>query len=156
LLRLLKKYCNYFNTQSNLLPWLYYYFALQSTFNTKFIDMKKLQQSIRHATNGILWFVLADRNGKIHLLAMLLVIAVSNWLHISPIEFSILMLCCAKVIGLEMVNHAIEQFCNDYHAGYKTAIKTIKDVSAGAVLWCSILSAVIACIIYYPYLNKFF
>jgi diacylglycerol kinase len=118
--------------------------------------IKKLIYSVHNASNGLRWFMLTDRNGKIQLIAMLLIVTLGICMRISTTDFCILLVCCAMVIGLEMVNHAIEQFCDDYHAGYKTAIKTIKDVSAGAVLWCSILSAIIACILFYPYVLIFF
>jgi diacylglycerol kinase len=113
--------------------------------------MKKFFQSFRYASNGLLWFALTDRNGKVHFACMIVAIVLGFVLHITHIEWCIIIICFAIVISLEMINHAIEQFCNDYHAGYKDAIKTIKDVSAGAVLWASIMSAIIGAIIFVPY-----
>jgi diacylglycerol kinase len=113
--------------------------------------MKKFLQSFTYAGNGLLWFALTDRNGKVHFACMLLAILFGFIFRISNIEWCIIIVCCGIVIALEMINHAIEQFCNDYHPGYKDAIKTIKDVSAGAVLWASMMSAIIGIIIFWPY-----
>jgi diacylglycerol kinase len=113
--------------------------------------MKKFFQSFRYAGNGLLWFALTDRNGKVHFACMLLAIILGFAFHITNTEWCIIIICFGLVIALEMINHAIEQFCNDYHAGYKEAIKTIKDVSAAAVLWASIMSAIVGTIIFWPY-----
>jgi diacylglycerol kinase len=127
-------------------------FKLINHNQIKLKKMKKIRNSFNYAFQGLRWFLLTDRNGKIHTVCMIAAIVLSIYLRISRIEFCIILLCCALVLSLEMINHAIEQFCNDYHPGYKNAIKTIKDVAAAAVLWASILSAVIAAIIFFPYL----
>jgi diacylglycerol kinase len=117
--------------------------------------MKKLINSFGYAFQGMHWFLLTDRNGKIHFTLAIISIVLGFLFQITSVEWCIILLCIAMVLALEMINHAIEQFCNDYHPAYKTAIKTIKDVSAAAVLWASIGAGFIGVIIFYPYCKAF-
>lgn len=115
--------------------------------------MKKQQnllQSFYHAFNGIRYFFLNDRNGKIHLAAAIAVITLSFVLKLTPGEWTIALLCIAIVTSLEMMNAAIEKLCDLVQTDFHPVIKIIKDVSAAAVLFAAIVSAVIACIIFIP------
>jgi undecaprenol kinase/diacylglycerol kinase (ATP) len=106
--------------------------------------------AFKHAFRGIKDFFIADRNGKLHLTAALIVIATGVWLHISITEWCLLLLCIAAVITLEMMNAAIEKLCDLIHKDFHPSIKFIKDVSAGAVLFASIISAITGLIIFIP------
>jgi len=109
-----------------------------------------LLSAFRHAFNGIKQFFITDRNGKLHLAVALIVTAMAFILHVSATEWIILLMCIALVIGLEMINAAIEKLCDLVHKDFHPSIKFIKDVSAAAVLWASIISAVIGSIIFIP------
>ncbi|CAN5264895.1 diacylglycerol kinase family protein [soil metagenome] len=106
--------------------------------------------AFKHAFRGIKDFFITDCNGKLHLIAALLVIAAGVWLHISTTEWCLLLLCIAAVISIEMINAAIEKLCDLIHKDFHPSVKFIKDVSAGAVLVFSIISAVIGLIIFIP------
>ncbi|QEC67627.1 diacylglycerol kinase family protein [Panacibacter ginsenosidivorans] len=103
-----------------------------------------------HAWKGIQQFFLHDRNGRIHLGAAIATVMAGFVLHVSNIEWIVLLLCIAAVISLEMINAAIEKLCDMVHEAYHPTIKNIKDISAGAVLLVSIISVVIAAIIFIP------
>jgi diacylglycerol kinase len=109
-----------------------------------------LLTAFRHAFNGIKQFFIADRNGKLHFIASVIVIAAAFALHVSATEWIVLLLCIALVIGLEMINAAIEKLCDLVHKDFHPSVKFIKDVSAAAVLWISIISAVIGFTIFIP------
>ena len=111
---------------------------------------QNLFKSFSNAFNGLWTFLLHDRNGKIHLTATIAVIILSFALNISLTEWIAVLLCIAIVMALEMINAAIEKLCDVVHKDFHPVIKMIKDISAGAVLWASIISAVIACIIFIP------
>jgi diacylglycerol kinase len=110
--------------------------------------------AVRHALNGIIWFFIAERNGKIQAIVMLLSLLLSFIFKISVTEWCLVLLCNAIVISLEVVNTAIEQLCNEVYPGYNENIKFIKDASAGAVLISSVFSIVIAALIFVPKLFK--
>ena len=111
---------------------------------------QNLFKSFSNAFNGLWIFLLHDRNGKIHLAATIAVIMLSFALNISLNEWFAVLLCIAMVMSLEMINAAIEKLCDVVHKDFNPAIKTIKHISAAAVLWASIISAIIACIIFIP------
>ncbi len=107
-------------------------------------------QTLGFASNGIAWFFITERNGKLQAMVLVAVLLASFYFGLSMVEWCIVLLCGGLVIALEMINTAIEQVCNDYHPGYKQSIQFIKDTSAGAVLVASILSIVIGLIIFLP------
>lgn len=104
----------------------------------------------KHAGTGLWVFFTRDRNAVIHGLVTTGVLVASWLFSIAPIEWVVVLLCCGAVIGLEMINSAIERLCDLVHPDYHPAIKYTKDISAGAVLWVSIISVIIGCIIFLP------
>jgi diacylglycerol kinase len=109
-----------------------------------------------YAYNGIVVFFRHERNGRIQLLIAVLVVLLGLLFSISLFEWIILLLCIASVISLEMVNSAIEKLCNLVHPKYHPAVKVIKDISAAAVLWFSMISAIIGIIIFLPKFHHLF
>lgn len=107
-------------------------------------------QSFGNAFKGMRVFFLHDRNGKIHLAATIAVIVIGFTFSVSATEWFAVLLCIGLVIALEMINAAIEKLSDIVQAEFHPGIKFIKDVSAAAVLWASIISVVIACIIFIP------
>lgn len=103
-----------------------------------------------NAFNGLGNFLMRDRNGRIEFCAALIAIGVGFWLRISAAEWLAVVLCIGAVITAEMLNSAIEKLCDMVHAEYHPVIKVIKDVAAGAVLFASIISVVVAFIIFLP------
>jgi undecaprenol kinase/diacylglycerol kinase (ATP) len=52
-----------------------------------------------------------------------------------------------------MVNHALEKLCDMVHPEWHPVIKTVKDVSAGAVLVAAVVSVAVGLIIFIPKLS---
>lgn len=109
-----------------------------------------LSAAFRHAFNGMAQFFRYDRNGKLHICAAVLVAAAGWYCKISATEWCVLLLCIGLVIGLEMLNYAMENLCNLVHNDFHPLIKAVKDVAAAAVLWSAITSAGIGLIIFIP------
>jgi len=107
-------------------------------------------KAFTYAWKGMQQFFLHDRNGRIHLGAALAAVMAGFALRVSGIEWLILLLCIAAVIAMEMINAAIEKLCDMVHKDFHPTVKTIKDISAGAVLWVSVISAVIGAVIFLP------
>jgi diacylglycerol kinase len=105
-------------------------------------------QSVKHALNGMTYFFLHERNGKLQLCIAITVVAIAVGLGVSATEWLILLLCFALVMGAEMVNSAIERLCDVVQEEYHPVIKIVKDVAAGAVLFISIVAVIIGCIIF--------
>lgn len=109
-----------------------------------------------YAFNGLAVFFRNERNGKIQLVIAVVIIMFAGLLHVSAIEWIVLLSCIAIVLSFEMINSAIEKLCNLIHPNYHPSVKVIKDISAGAVLWVSVFSGIIGFIIFLPKLFVFF
>lgn len=109
-----------------------------------------LSKAFVHAFRGMEYFFTHDRNGRIHLLAAVVVSATGYYAAISATEWAILLLCMAMVISFEMLNHALEKLCDLVHSEHHPLIKTAKDVAAAAVLWSALISALVGLFIFIP------
>ena len=96
------------------------------------------------------YFFLSDRNGKIHLAIAVIVIAAAFAFSISAGEWCLVLLCTALVMATEMLNCALEKLCDKVQPDFHPVIKIVKDVSAAAVLFESVISIVIGLIIFLP------
>lgn len=70
---------------------------------------------------------------------------------ITHLEWLVILLTSALVMGLEALNTAIEKLCDLYSTETNDQIKNIKDIAAAAVLICAIFSVGIAVLIFMPY-----
>lgn len=117
--------------------------------------MKKLFKSIVFAIQGIRQFFLINRNAKIQIAMGVTAIALGVTVSLSSLQWLLVLLCIGFVISLEMINSAIERYCDLVTTDFHPGIKIIKDVAAGAVLVASLMSLVIGLIIFIPALVKF-
>jgi diacylglycerol kinase len=111
---------------------------------------QNLPSAFKNAFNGLFYFFVHERNGKIQLCAAIVVVAFAVGLHISASEWLVILLCIGSVLSIEMLNSALEKLCDLVQKEYHPVIKIIKDVSAGAALFASIISVIAACIIFLP------
>lgn len=117
--------------------------------------MKKFIYSVRFALQGVKLFFSRDRNGKIQVVIGITAIILGFTLSISSLQWMLVLFCTGLVISLEMINSAIERFCDMVTTEFHPGVKIIKDVAAGAVLVASIFSLVIGLIIFIPALVQF-
>ena len=118
-------------------------------------NMKKqkkapLYQSFGWAAEGIFSCIRTERNIKIHLCAMLLVIIAGVLLKISITEWCICLVLCALVISLELVNTAVEAVVDLVTQEKHPLAKKAKDTAAGAVLAAAVFAAVCGILIFLP------
>ena len=97
-----------------------------------------------------------ERNFRVHLVLFCLLLIVSFYFKITPIEWAVLLLCSCAVFTLEMINSALESLCNKVEPQRDKDIAWIKDVSAGAVLVAAFFSLVIAALIFIPYILELY
>ena len=105
-----------------------------------------------HAFRGFFQMFRSERNFKIQIFAFLLVIGLGFFLTISKDHWIVILLISAMVLSLEIINSAIEKFCDLITTETNHQVKTIKDISAAAVLLASLFAIVIGVIIFYPYI----
>lgn len=108
-----------------------------------------IAKSFGHAFDGIL-FGLDERNMKIHCTMAVLVVFFGLVLHISVSEWCTCFGLFGLVMGLELVNTAIEAVVDLVTDEFKPLAKRAKDAAAGAVLIAAIMAAVAGLIIFIP------
>lgn len=111
---------------------------------------KKMINSFKNAFNGMIVSFKQERNMKIHISIMFLVILLGIIFKIKMVEWIICIICFALVIGGELFNTAIEITIDIAMPNFNEKAKKAKDISAGAVLVLAIASAIIGFIIFVP------
>jgi len=113
-------------------------------------------ESFHYAIEGIFFTIKTQRNMKIHLVIGGLVVGFSLFLHISKVDFAILLILISLVLVSELLNTSIEILLDMISQEYSKDIKHVKDIQAGAVFVFSMFSAIIGLLILWPYVYKFF
>ena len=112
--------------------------------------MKKIRNSFKYAIEGIWTSFKTERNMKIHIFIMILVIIAGIILKINKSEWIICIFLFAIVIGSELFNTSIETIVDMVMPEKNEKAKIAKDVSAGAVLVVAIGAAIIGLVIFVP------
>ena len=119
--------------------------------NTRNTDVRHgFIKSAGFAFHGIKQFFKSERNGRMQAIIAISVFLAGMLFSISLIEWLIIMLFTAIVISMEMFNSALEKICDKINPELDPQIKLIKDLAAGAVLWCAIIAAVAGLVIFGP------
>lgn len=116
----------------------------------KKVKTKKLVNSFKYAFEGLISSLKTERNMKIHVSIMVLVIIMGIMLKITPNEWIICIICFVLVISGELFNTAIETVVDIVMPYKNKKAKLAKDVSASAVLVFAIGALIIGLIIFTP------
>lgn len=111
---------------------------------------KHIWNSFYYAFSGIVSSFLSERNMKIHVGIMVLVIILGFYFHISYQEWMICIILFGIVISAEIMNTAIESLSDLVMPSIHPKVKLIKDLSAGAVLVLALTSAIVGIMIFLP------
>lgn len=111
--------------------------------------MKKFYNSFRYAANGFIQFMRTDRNGQIEMVCALVGIGLGILLHISPVEWGMIIFCIGIVLAAEMFNHAIEKTNDFISKEHHREIGIIKDVAASAVMMTVFMAVAICYIVFF-------
>lgn len=106
-------------------------------------------ESFRHAFDGI-FTGLGERNMKIHCTVAVLVVVFGVLLRISVTEWCLCLILFGLIMGLELVNTAVEAVVDLVTEDYHPLAKKAKDTAAGAVLIAAIMAAAAGLIIFIP------
>lgn len=113
-------------------------------------------KSFKHAVDGIVYAIENEHNILIMMLATIVVLSTSFLLNISKIELILVVICICTVIACEMINSAIEA-CVDLETTKQHPLaKTAKDCASGASLVLSVMSFLVAGIIFIPKIIELF
>lgn len=113
-------------------------------------DIDSLLRSFIYAFKGFGWMLFNERNFRIHLTCffyMAYFLFRYDFFVLTRIEYAILILTAALVIGGEMINSGIEKADDSVTRETIHTIKISKDVAAGAVLVFSVAAVFIGLVL---------
>ncbi len=113
-------------------------------------ECKKIINSFRYAFEGFLSSFRTERNMKIHVIAMIVVIILGFLLKLNKIEWCLCIIAIALVISAELFNTAIETVVDMISPEQNPKAKLAKDIAAAAVLAMAIGAAILGVIIFAP------
>jgi diacylglycerol kinase len=114
-------------------------------------SMLEFIKSFFYAFKGIRASLVEQRNLKVQSLVALITIGAGFYYGISAVEWCLVLMMIGIVIGLELVNTAIEDLVNLVTTEWKPLAGKVKDIAAGAVLVVSIIAVVVGVIIFKKY-----
>lgn len=112
--------------------------------------MRTFIKGFVHAIDGVFGSWTLGRNFRIQVFCGLISIVLCFLLKIQGWELIAILLLIGGVLSLETINTSIEKLCDLISMDIDPKIKTIKDLSAGAVLIFSVIALVIGCLIFIP------
>ncbi len=115
---------------------------------TKF-KQQGFTNTFKNARKGMRIVLKSEKNIRIHFCIAMAVLALAVVLDFSLERMCILLLTIAFVIATEMLNSAIE-FSLDavFHNRYSRLVGMAKDISAGAVMFASVVAIVIGVLLF--------
>lgn len=113
--------------------------------------------TFKNARKGFRIVLKSEMNIRVHIIIALLALIFAFVLDFSAIEYCIVLITIAMVIVSEMLNTAIEFTLDSiYHNRYSRMVGMAKDISAGAVMFASVISIFVGAILYGKHLLMFF
>jgi len=111
--------------------------------------------AFRFAIRGILYAFRHERNIWVHLTIAMVVVVAGIILGLSSSEWVLVLLCMGLVFSAELVNTAIEKMVDLLSPEKQERAGRAKDLAAGAVLICAVVSAAAGMIIFLPHIINF-
>ena len=112
--------------------------------------MRGRLSSFKYAFEGIKSLWKSEANMRIHFVLLASVICLACFFAISRTEWILVVLSATLVLVSEALNTSIEKVCDFMEPNINPKIKTIKDVSAAAVLFAALGAFAVGCIIFLP------
>ena len=115
---------------------------------TKF-KSQGFNNTFKNARKGFRLVLKSELNIRIHVTVAILVMFAALCLNFSALEFCLLLFVIGLVIVAEMLNTAIEFTLDSiYHNKYSRMVGMAKDISAGAVMFATIISILVGVILF--------
>ena len=115
---------------------------------TKF-KAQGFNNTFKNARKGFRLVLKSEVNIRVHVAVATLVLFLALYLKFSTVEMCLLLFVIRLVIVAEMLNTAIE-FALDsiYHNRYSKMVGMAKDISAGAVMFATVISVLVGVILF--------
>lgn len=117
---------------------------------------KKRIIGLTFAWQGLIEVIKEERNFKIHIVMALIVMTVGFYVKLNALEWAIICMVISSVLIAEAFNSAIERMIDYVKPDIHPLAKSIKDISASAVLIASIFAVIVGLLIFLPKLYMLF
>ncbi len=109
------------------------------------------RNTFKNARKGMRLVLKSERNVRIHLVMAAFVLMLGFLLNFSITKLCILLIAIGMVVSAEMINSALEYSLDAvFHNRYSRLVGMAKDISAGAVMFVTIIAVVIGLLIFIP------
>jgi diacylglycerol kinase len=112
--------------------------------------MQGFIKSFYYAMSGVYRSWQMGRNFRVQIVLGFVALGLCIALNLLIWEWIVVLILIGGVLALETLNSSIEKLCDLISMDRDPKIKTIKDLSAGAVLIFSVIALVIGCMIFIP------
>ncbi len=111
-----------------------------------------------YAFRGLFVSLKEESSLVVHFIIATIVIIVGIILnkYMTPVDWSIVVILIAIIIGMELLNTAIENVVDIIMFEYNAKAKKIKDISAAATLILTLASVVVGLVIFIPKIIEYF
>ena len=109
-----------------------------------------LLRSFGYAFAGVAYILRTQRNARIELGIGLAAVLLASWLGISSVEWAVLMVTIAFVVGLEWINTSLELAVSLASPERHPSAKAAKDVAAACVLLGAVASVLVGLLLFAP------
>ena len=107
--------------------------------------------TFKNARKGMRLVLKSERNIRVHFVMAAFVLMMGFLLDFSITKLCILLIAIGMVVSAEMLNSALEySLAAVFHNRYSKLVGMAKDISAGAVMFVTIIAVVIGLLIFVP------
>ncbi|HSU68306.1 MAG TPA: diacylglycerol kinase family protein [Tepidisphaeraceae bacterium] len=107
-------------------------------------------RSFYYAFAGLSYLFRTQRNARVHVTIGAAACAIAAWVHVSRVEWAVLVFTIALVLILEGLNTAVEAAIDLASPKYHPLAKAAKDLAAGMVLIGALASIAVGLLILGP------
>ncbi len=126
--------------------------ASQSNISGNWLSRRA--RSFVHAGRGC-WHLRTEPNARIHAFAMLCALLTAAVLHLSSVEWALIVVAIASVLAAEAVNTALERLADALMPERHPLVGAAKDLGAGAVLITAVGAAIVGVLVLGPHVCRF-
>ncbi len=109
-----------------------------------------LLRSFGYAFEGVAYVLRTQRNARIELAIGTAAVLLAAWLGITNVEWAVLVLTIALVLGLESINTSLELAVSLASPERHPSAKAAKDVAAACVLLGAVVSILVGLLLFAP------
>jgi diacylglycerol kinase (ATP) len=112
--------------------------------------MRKKLQNIRPSWRAVVLLWREEYSFRVQVVCAAAVVLLSFLLHISRMQFLVVVLVIGAVFAVEALNTALEELCDHVMPDQHPQIARVKDLGSGASLLIGIAAVVIGLLIFVP------